>query len=162
VARNIPEFLNDDRHRGDILIFLPGAADIRRTAEALRQFQDSCAILPLTADTPAEEQRIVFAPSRKRKIILATNVAETSITIDGVTAVIDSGLAKIAGHDPWSGLPALEVQPVSQSSCIQRAGRAGRTAPGAALRLYSQHDFAGRRKSDRPEIQRLDLTQMLL
>ena len=90
-------------------------------------------------------------------MILATNVAETSVTIDGVTCVIDSGLARIARHSPWSGIPSLEVEPVSRASCTQRAGRAGRTRPGRVLRLYTKHDFDTRRAFEVPEVSRADL-----
>lgn len=149
---------------GHVLVFLPGAAEIRRTAERLADIaqQGDCVVLELRSETPPEQQRQVFEPTAQRKIILATNVAETSITIDGVTAVVDCGLARIPGHDAWSGLPSLETRPVSQASCTQRAGRAGRTAPGVALRLYTEHDYLTRRAAEKPEIQRLDLSQVLL
>lgn len=149
---------------GHTLVFLPGAAEIRRAAEGLAETarQHDCLLLELRSETPADQQQRVFEPSARPKIILATNVAETSITIDGITAVVDCGLAKLPGHDPWSGLPSLETKPVSQSSCIQRAGRAGRTGPGTALRLYTRHDYLNRPAAEKPEIQRLDLTQILL
>src|SRR5262249_58654286 len=95
-------------------------------------------------------------------VILATNVAETSVTIDGVVAVIDSGLARIARHSPWSGLPALQIEPVSRASCAQRAGRAGRTRPGRVIRLYTKHDHDGRRAFEVPEVARADLAGVAL
>lgn len=149
---------------GHMLVFLPGAADIRRTAEQLEETAKShdSVVLELRSETSPDQQRLVFEPSQRRKIILATNVAETSLTINGVSAVIDSGLARIPAHDAWSGLPLLETRPVSQASCIQRAGRAGRTGPGFVLRMYTEHDFLHRRAAEKPEIQRLDLTQILL
>lgn len=144
---------------GDVLVFLPGAGEIRRCAEdledAARTFD--LAVLPLHGDLPAEEQDIAVRPSSRRKVILATNVAETSVTIDGVTCVIDSGLARIARHSPWSGIPSLEVEPVSRASCAQRAGRAGRTRPGHVVRLFTKHDHDTRRAFELPEIARADL-----
>jgi ATP-dependent helicase HrpB len=144
---------------GDVLVFLPGAGEIRRCAEdledAARVFD--LAVLPLHGDLTAEEQDIAVKPSARRKVILATNVAETSVTIDGVTCVIDSGLARIARHSPWSGIPSLEIEPVSRASCAQRAGRAGRTRPGRVVRLYTKHDHDTRRAFELPEIQRSEL-----
>lgn len=144
---------------GDILVFLPGSGEIRRCAEdvedAARTFD--LAVLPLHGDLTADEQDVAVRPSSRRKVILATNVAETSLTIDGVTCVIDSGLARIARHSPWSGIPSLEVEPVSRASCTQRAGRAGRTRPGRVVRLYTKHDHDTRRAFELPEIARMDL-----
>ncbi len=144
---------------GDVLVFLPGTGEIRRCAEdladAARTFD--LAVLPLHGDLTADEQDTAVRPGARRKVILATNVAETSITIDGVTAVIDSGLARIARFSPWSGIPSLEVEPVSRASCAQRAGRAGRTRPGRVLRLYTKHDHDTRREFEAPEIARADL-----
>ncbi|MGE5186301.1 MAG: ATP-dependent helicase HrpB [Acidobacteriota bacterium] len=144
---------------GDVLVFLPGTGEIRRCAEdledAARVFD--LAVLPLHGDLPADEQDIAVRPNPRRKVILATNVAETSVTIDGVTCVIDSGLARIARHSPWSGVPSLEIEPVSRASCAQRAGRAGRTAPGRVVRLYTKHDHDTRRAFEAPEIARADL-----
>ena len=149
---------------GDVLVFLPGAAEIRRAiadcAElaAHRELQ----LLPLHGDLPPEEQDRALAPSGKRKVIFSTNVAETSVTVPGVTAVIDGGLARIAAHSPWSGLPSLTIEKISRASAEQRAGRAGRTQPGRALRLYSRHDFEARPDHHPPEIERLDLAGLLL
>jgi ATP-dependent helicase HrpB len=144
---------------GDVLVFLPGAGEIRRCAEdledAARTFD--LAVLPLHGDLPVEEQDVAVRPSSRRKVILATNVAETSVTIEGVTCVIDSGLARIARHSPWSGIPSLEVEAVSRASCAQRAGRAGRTRPGHVVRLYTKHDHDTRRAFELPEIARVDL-----
>ncbi len=144
---------------GDVLVFLPGAGEIRRCADdledAARTFD--LAVLPLHGDLPVEEQDVAVRPSSRRKVILATNVAETSVTIEGVTCVIDSGLARIARHSPWSGIPSLEVEPVSRASCAQRAGRAGRTRPGHVVRLYTKHDHDTRRAFELPEVARADL-----
>ncbi|HWU90203.1 MAG TPA: helicase-related protein, partial [Kofleriaceae bacterium] len=125
---------------GDVLVFLPGAGEIRRCAEDLADAAAlfDLAVLPLHGDLTAEEQDRAVRPMRQRKVILSTNVAETSVTIDGVVCVIDSGLARIARHAPWSGLPSLQIEPVSRASCAQRAGRAGRTRPGRVVRLYTR------------------------
>jgi len=149
---------------GHTLVFLPGASEIRRattTCDPIARRFD-LELLPLHGDlTPAEQDRAV-APSAKRKVILATNVAESSITIDGVTTVIDSGLARIATVSPWTGLPTLEVARISQASARQRAGRAGRTGPGVVLRLYPEEDLRQRPTHDLPEILRADLSQLAL
>jgi ATP-dependent helicase HrpB len=149
---------------GDVLVFLPGAA-------AIRQAQSACAplaaehdllVLPLHGELTPEAQDAAVRPAARRKLILSTNVAETSVTIEGVVAVIDSGLARMAGHSPWSGLPVLKVARVSQASAIQRSGRAGRTRPGRCLRLYTAQDFAARAPHETPEVRRLDLAEAAL
>ncbi|HEY5936473.1 MAG TPA: ATP-dependent helicase HrpB [Kofleriaceae bacterium] len=144
---------------GDILVFLPGSGEIRRVAEDLAEAAAlfDLAILPLHGDLTADEQDRAIRPAKQRKVILATNVAETSVTIDGVVCVIDSGLARIARHSPWTGLPSLQIEPVSRASCAQRAGRAGRTRPGRVVRLYPKHDHDTRRAFEVPEVQRADL-----
>src|SRR6185503_8660548 len=106
---------------GHALVFLPGAAEIRRVQSHLGN-RGGRLVLPLHGSQPPEEQDRAVAPSLQRKIILSTNIAESSITIDGIGAVIDSGLARIAGHSPWSGLPTLQVSRISQASANQRAG----------------------------------------
>ena len=119
-------------------------------------------VLPLHGDlSPAEQDRAVL-PSAERKLILATNVAESSVTVEGVTAVIDSGLARIATYSPWTGLPTLQVGRISKASATQRAGRAARTGPGQVIRLYSEEDYLLRPEHDPPEIARADLSQLLL
>lgn len=149
--------------RGDVLVFLPGVGEILRCQETLRAaFRDELKILPLYADLSREAQADVFRPASKPKVILATNVAETSLTIDGVTTVIDSGLHRRASFSWWSGISRLVTRPISKASAIQRAGRAGRTAPGQCLRLYSQSDFDGRPDHEVPEIERSDLAPTLL
>jgi ATP-dependent helicase HrpB len=149
---------------GDVLVFLPGAAEIARSREAVAEIADhrSLLVLPLHGDLPPEEQDRVFAPDARRKVILSTNVAETSVTVPGVTAVVDSGLARIPTHSPWSGLPSLEVAKVSRASAAQRAGRAGRTAPGRAVRLYTRADHDARPEHLAPEVRRLDLAEVVL
>jgi ATP-dependent helicase HrpB len=163
ITSEVRRLLQDDV-QGDILVFLPGAGDIRRTAEALGPLAQAkdLLVLPLHGDLSPTEQKRAVTPASKRKVILSTNVAETSVTIEGVGVVIDSGLARIASHSPWSGLPKLAVAKISQASAIQRAGRAGRTGPGRAIRLYPRHDFDGRRPFEVPEIARLDLSEALL
>jgi ATP-dependent helicase HrpB len=149
---------------GDVLVFLPGAAEIRRTARAIEGLASRARllVLPLHGDlSPAEQDRAV-TPTSQRKVILSTNVAESSVTIEGVTAVIDSGLARVAADSPWTGLPSLDVRRISQASATQRAGRAGRTAPGRVIRLYSAEDFHRRPTADPPEIARRELSQMVL
>ncbi len=149
---------------GHVLVFLPGAAEIRRVQTACAPLAErrGWAVVSLHGDQPLEEQDRALAPSERPKIILSTNVAESSITIPGVTAVIDSGLARVAGHSPWSGLPTLQVARVSQASANQRAGRAGRTAPGRAIRLFPLEDFVRRPAHDVPEILRADLAPAAL
>jgi ATP-dependent helicase HrpB len=149
---------------GDVLVFLPGAAEIRHATQACAEIAAArdLLLLPLHGDLPADEQDRALTPARRRKVILSTNVAETSVTVPGVTAVVDSGLARIAGHSSWSGLPSLQVAKISRASATQRAGRAGRTAPGRALRLYTKHDFDSRPDHHAPEIERLDLAGTVL
>lgn len=155
------------KRQGDILVFLPGSAEIRRCQEDLAELVPlfSLDVLPLHGDLPLVEQRRVVAPrapSDPRRVILATNIAETSLTIDGVTVVIDSGLQRQAGYAHWSGLPTLKVVPISRAAAAQRAGRAGRTQPGRCLRLYTKHDHDLRPEFDSPEILRMDLAEPLL
>ncbi|EYF01782.1 ATP-dependent helicase HrpB [Chondromyces apiculatus] len=149
---------------GDVLVFLPGALEIRRSMEACGNLARSAdlLLLPLHGTLgPAEQDRAVRRADR-RKVIFSTNVAETSVTIDGVTAVIDSGLARVAAHAPWSGLPTLRLAPISKASAAQRAGRAGRTRPGRCLRLYTRLDLAARPDHEAPEVRRADLAEAVL
>jgi len=149
---------------GDVLVFLPGTAEIRRAAEDCAELaaRHDLAILPLHGDLTADEQDRAVARGTRRKVILSTNVAETSVTIDGVVAVIDTGTARVARHSPWSGLPTLQIEPISKASAAQRAGRAGRTRPGRCLRLYTRHDHDTRREHDVPELRRADLAEVAL
>ncbi|HEY2289241.1 MAG TPA: ATP-dependent helicase HrpB [Thermoanaerobaculia bacterium] len=141
---------------GDILVFLPGVGEIQRASEALAGERD-LAVLPLYGDLPAEKQDEVLRPLSRRKVVLATNVAETSITIDGVTAVVDSGLVRRLRFDPATGLDRLELGKVSRASADQRAGRAGRQAPGVCLRLWPAWEHAALPERETPEIARVDL-----
>lgn len=149
---------------GDVLVFLPGAAEIRRAARArgILAGRANLLVLPLHGDLPLEEQERAVQPADRRKLILSTNVAESSVTIEGVTAVIDSGLARVAAHSPWSGLPRVEVRRISRASAEQRAGRAGRIGPGRVIRLCPLEEFVGRPEHDTPEILRKDLSRTLL
>lgn len=150
-----------DRH---MLVFLPGMAEIRRSAAALAELarDEDLLVLPLHGDLSREEQDLAVSPSERTKVILSTNVAETSLTIEGVNTVIDSGLVRSASYSWWSGLPLLRTKSISRASAIQRAGRAGRTAPGRCYRLYTKGDFEGRAPFEVPEIQRADLSQTVL
>lgn len=162
VAGAVRRCLREDPAGGDLLVFLPGAGEIRRCTEALGVTDPGLLVLPLHGElSPADQARAV-QPATRRKVILSTNVAETSVTIDGVTVVVDSGLARLAAHSSWTGLPTLAVGKISQASAEQRAGRAGRTRPGRVLRLYTRHDLESRRPHDLPEIARLDLAESLL
>ena len=163
VAAAVRRAIREDKD-GDLLVFLPGAGEIKRAQAALADVPGiaAFAVLPLHGEMPLEDQARAVRPGERRKIILSTNVAESSVTIDGVTSVIDSGLARMAAHSPWTGLPTLAVAKISQAAATQRAGRAGRTRPGRALRLYTRHDFEQRPQDTEPEIARADLTELAL
>ena len=153
-----------EEDEGDILVFMPGSYEIMRTIGAVRNLPESGGvdILPLYGELPPEEQDRAVKPSPGRKVIVATNVAETSLTIPGVRAVVDAGLARIARFDPHRGIDTLLVEPVSQASAEQRAGRAGRTGPGRCIRLWSQTDHEARPLREVPEIKRVDLSETIL
>jgi ATP-dependent helicase HrpB len=150
--------------KGDLLVFLPGADEIRRVMRQLESVaaENGVALLPLHGSLPASEQTLALRPNSRRKVILATNIAETSLTIDGVTVVIDSGLARLPSFDPHRGLDRLELKKISQASAVQRAGRAGRTAPGRCIRLWSPKEQAALKEFESPEIHRVDLCQIVL
>lgn len=155
---------NESEDAGNILVFLPGAEEIRRTQKLLEsQFsQDDLAIVPLHGSLTGEQQFAALKPMDRHKVILATNIAETSLTIEGVRTVIDSGLARIAGYDAQRGLDRLELSRISKASAAQRAGRAGRTAPGRCIRLYTQADERAMADFETPEVRRVDLCSALL
>ncbi len=168
VPSAVAELLNaptDDG--GDILVFLPGMEEIRRASAAIKgsllinQNQkissDSFLVLPLHGSLTAEEQDVALRPSGQRKVILATNIAETSLTIEGVTSVIDTGLARLASYDAERGLDRLDLTRISRASADQRAGRAGRTAPGRCIRLWSEKEHHALAAFGEPEIRRVDL-----
>ncbi len=149
---------------GHVLVFLPGVGEIHRTARELEEFarQQNAGIWPLYGDLSPEEQDQVLAPSERRKIVLSTNVAEASVTIEGVTAVVDTGVARVLRFDPLVGLDRLDIEPISRSSADQRAGRAGRTSPGYCLRLWEEVSHHHRPEQTEPEIRRIDLAGPLL
>jgi ATP-dependent helicase HrpB len=151
---------------GDILVFLPGAAEIRRAAQACHELTAAFGVelATLHGDLPPAEQDRAVAKGQRPKIVLSTNIAETSLTLEGVAAVVDSGLARVAGHSPWSGLSTLSTQKVSQASAIQRMGRAGRVRAGLCLRLFTRADFDARARFDVPELAKADLceTELIL
>jgi ATP-dependent helicase HrpB len=146
---------------GDVLVFLPGAAEIRRAQETCHELTTSfdVEIATLHGDLSPGEQDRAVEKGKRRKIVLSTNIAETSLTLEGVAAVVDSGLARVASHSPWSGLTSLSTQKVSQASAIQRAGRAGRVREGFCLRLYTRADFESRARFDTPELEKADLCE---
>lgn len=152
------------QEEGDVLIFMPGAYEIRRTIAALESAPGvrGSLITPLFGELTPEQQDLALNPANRRKIVVATNLAETSLTIDGVRCVIDSGLARIPSFDPNRGINTLLVRKISQASADQRAGRAGRTAPGVCVRLWSQRDHENRLRQEAPEIHRLDLSEIML
>lgn len=153
-----------DHTSGDILVFLPGVPEIHRTSRELESLarRHDLIVMPLFGDLPAEEQDRVLSPCSQRKVVLATNVAETSITIDGITGVVDTGLAKVMRFDPDAGLDHLDLSPISKASADQRAGRAGRTQPGVCLRLWEEAAHRARPDIDDPEIRRVDLAGPVL
>lgn len=149
---------------GDVLIFMPGKYEISRTISAIRasRVSDRFVALPLHGELPPAEQDAALAHYEKRRVIVSTNVAETSLTIDGVRVVIDSGLARIARFDPNRGINTLLIEKISRASAEQRAGRAGRTAPGHCLRLWTEREHLERAVQELPEVKRLDLAEVVL
>jgi len=151
---------------GDILVFLPGGGEIRACCESLRATLEGKAvgisIHPLYGDLPFEEQERAILPSEKRKIVLATNIAETSLTIEGVKVVIDSGLTRRLQHDPATGMNRLVTVAVSKAAAAQRKGRAGRLGSGVCYRLYSRHAFQGMIPFAPPEMLLADLSPLIL
>ena len=149
-------------HEGDALVFLPGEAEIRRTAAELASMRHDCEVLPLYGSLSAAEQDRVFAPSDRRRVILATPVAETSITIPGIRIVVDSGLARMPFFSPASGMDQLRTVKISKASAEQRRGRAGRTAPGVCIRLWHEYEQNAMPDFAPPEIEHADLTELAL
>ena len=163
LPRDVAAAVSELPAKDDILVFLPGERDIRETADYLTDvrggFDD---IIPLLASLPASEQRRAFQSSPRRRIILATNVAETSVTIPGIRAVIDSGLARISRYVHRTQVQRLQIEPISQASAKQRTGRCGRLGPGICLRLYSEEDFNSRDAYTAPEVLRSSLAGVIL
>lgn len=152
------------RTSGDFLVFMPGAYEINRTLQALqveRELRDFV-IFPLHGELPPEQQDRAVSRYDQRKLIVSTNVAETSLTIDGVTVVVDCGLARLARFDPNRGINTLLIEKISIASADQRAGRAGRTAPGVCVRLWTEREHSQRALQELPEVKRLDLSEVVL
>ena len=149
---------------GDVLVFMPGGFEIAQTIEAIRSASEARGfiVLPLHGELPPRDQDAAVARYDRPKVVVATNVAETSITIDGVRLVIDSGLARLARYDANRGINTLLVERISQANADQRTGRAGRTAPGKCLRLWSRSEHDERAPQELPEIRRLDLAEVVL
>jgi len=153
-----------DGGEGDVLVFMPGGFEIAQTIEAIRNTSTARGyiVLPLHGELQPKDQDAAVARYERPKVVVATNVAETSITIDGVRLVIDSGLARIARYDANRGINTLLIEKISQANADQRTGRAGRTAPGHCLRLWSRAEQDERAPHELPEIRRLDLAEVVL
>lgn len=148
---------------GDVLVFLPGEREIRDAAESLRKHHPPhVEILPLFARLSAQEQERVFKPSNARRIVLATNVAETSLTVPGIRYVVDAGLARVKRYSYRNKVEQLQIEPIAQSAANQRAGRCGRVANGVCIRLYEEQDYLLRPKFTEPEILRSSLAAVIL
>ena len=161
----IDSILELTREPGDILVFLPTEFDIRNLHKKLRQQAipgGSVEILPLYARLSTEQQNRVFRPQKQRRIVLATNVAESSITVPGIRFVVDTGTARISRYAPRSKVQRLPIEAISQASADQRAGRCGRVGPGVCIRLYSEEDYQQRAKFTTPEIRRTNLASVIL
>ncbi len=152
-----------DSAAGDVLVFLPSERDIREVRDLLegRRLRDS-EIVPLFGRLSNAEQQRVFAPTQRRKIVLATNIAETSLTIPGIRFVVDTGLARVSRYAPQARTRRLPIEPIAQSSADQRKGRSGRVADGVCIRLYSEKDYLERPRFTQPEIQRANLADVIL
>lgn len=162
IAEAVDELTRVDKH-GDMLVFLPGEREIRDTANFLRRRNlKFTEVLPLYARLSAKAQMQVFKPGNQRRIVLATNVAETSLTVPRIKFVIDPGLARIGRYSHRSRVQRLPIEPVSQASANQRSGRCGRLGPGVAIRLYSEEDFNSRPEFTEPEILRTSLATVIL
>ena len=149
---------------GDVLIFMPGSYEIAQTIDAIRHCGEAqgFVLLPLHGELPSRDQDAAVARYHQPKVVVATNVAETSLTIDGIRCVIDSGLARIPRYDPYRGINTLTIEKISRAAADQRAGRAGRTAPGVCLRLWSEREHGDRLAQELPEVKRLDLAEVVL
>ncbi len=149
---------------GDILVFLPGVGEIRETQSALESISElrNVDIMPLYGEMQLQDQLAVLRKGPNRKVVLSTNVAETSLTIDGITAVVDSGYARVNRFEPTVGINRLALSRISKASAAQRAGRAGRTAPGTCLRLWTEREHMAFPEFELPEIERVDLSECIL
>lgn len=162
LPRDVCEAIASLPANGDILVFLPGERDIRDCASSLVRDRPGDDVIPLLASLPAAEQQRAFRLSHRRRIILATNVAETSVTIPGIRFVVDSGLARVPRYIHRTQVQRLQIEPISQASARQRAGRCGRLGPGVCVRLYSEEDFQRRDAHTPPEIMRSSLAGVIL
>ena len=162
VVKAIDEIFHET-HEGDVLVFLPGEREIRDCDEALRKHHPAhTEVLPLYSRLSNAEQDRVFTQSHRRRIVLSTNVAETSLTVPGIRYVVDAGVARINRYSPRSKINQLQIEPISQASAQQRSGRCGRVASGIAVRLYSEEDFNARPAFTTPEILRTSLADVIL
>ncbi len=163
-AADVVEQIVNSDEPGDILVFMPGMGEINATIGAARAIRanERLAFIPLHGDLPPEQQDLAFAPNPLRKVVVATNVAETSVTIDGIRHVVDGGLARVARYDAERGIGTLFLEPISRASADQRKGRAGRTAPGTCHRLWTESGQFNRPERNTPEIQRSDLAEVVL
>jgi ATP-dependent helicase HrpB len=160
LEQKIKDALLQIEERSDVLVFLPGMREIRKVQSYLENHFG--AVYILHSEISSEEQNAALAPSPQRKIILSTNLAESSVTIPGIKAVIDSGIQREAHYSPWNGLKIITDKPVTKSSAVQREGRAGRTSPGVCYRLYSKQDYDSREEFTLPDILKADLTDTYL
>jgi ATP-dependent helicase HrpB len=162
-AAAVEEIINSGES-GDVLVFMPGMAEIQNTISACRglRISERISLLPLHGELPADEQDRAFSEAPYRKVIVSTNVAETSVTIPGIRHVVDSGLARVARYDAERGVGTLLLEEISRASADQRKGRAGRTAPGTCRRLWTESNHLNRPERNTPEIQRADLAEVVL
>ncbi|MDB6018862.1 MAG: hrpB 2 [Pedosphaera sp.] len=162
-AETVERIINSGAE-GDILVFMPGVGEINGTINACRTIGSRArlAFIPLHGELQPEEQDLAFAPNPLRKVVIATNVAETSVTIDGIRHVVDAGQARVARYDAERGIGTLLLEEISRASADQRKGRAGRTAPGTCHRLWTQSGHLNRPERNTPEIQRSDLAEVVL
>ncbi len=163
-AADAVERLVNSGEPGDILVFMPGMGEINSTINALRaaRTHEKLAFIPLHGELPPEEQDRAFEPNSLRKVVVSTNVAETSVTIDGIRHVVDGGVARVARYDAERGIGTLLLEEISRASADQRKGRAGRTAPGTCHRLWTESNHLNRPERNTPEIQRADLAEVVL
>ena len=161
-AEAVREVLEDAGDDGDILVFMPGRREIERTIEACRRFARDIDLVPLHGGLPGSAQDRAVAPQGPRRIVVATNIAETSITIPRVTTVIDAGLARIDRFDPEGEIGRLVTEPIDRAGAVQRAGRAGRVRPGRCIRLYTESEFLRRPEDRTPATERSDLADAFL
>lgn len=163
VVEELIKTQKDPAFRGDVLVFMPTERDIRETVQRLGERDlEGARVYPLYARQASWEQEKIFEPTPYRKVIVATNVAETSLTIPNVSFVVDTGLARISHYSPRTGIRSLPILPISRASADQRKGRCGRTGPGLCVRLYSEEDYLSRQEFTPPEIKRANLAEVIL